>query len=197
MAMPSISNSDEHIIEWLLDGDPAIRWQTRRDLLNAPPDEVEYERSLVAAQGWGQKLLGYQDDSGTWAGGLYGPKWTSTAYTLLLLRNCGLVQTNLAALLGVERLWDGARYFGGGLTCAATIDFPEACVTSMYISLARYFNYDDSRVDTATQWLLANQLDDGGWNCRNVRFGDTHSSFHTTVLALRWADLQQTTPIFD
>lgn len=176
--------SDDEIVEWLLAGDPAIRWQTKRDLLDTPLAEVEHERSLVATEGWGQRLLSLQDNSGTWAGGLYGPKWTSTAYTLLLLRRCGLDPTNLSARRGVERLWDGARYFDGGLTCAASIDFPEACVTSMYITLARYFNYNDDRVDTATQWLLDNQLDDGGWNCRNVRFGDGHSSFHTTILAL-------------
>ena len=80
----------EHVVAWLLEGDAAIRWQTKRDLLDAPPDEVEAERSLVSTTGWGQRLLGRQDPSGTWAGGLYSPKWTSTTYTLLLLRDCGL-----------------------------------------------------------------------------------------------------------
>ena len=89
-----------------------------------------------------------------------------------------------AAMVGVELIWDGARYFDGGLTPAVSIDAPEACATSMYLSLARYFGYDDARVDTALTWLLANQLADGGWNCRTVRFGDRHSSFHTTILAL-------------
>jgi hypothetical protein len=84
----------------------------------------------------------------------------------------------------VELIWEGARYFDGGLTPAVSIDAPEACATSMYLSLARYFGYNDPRVEEAHRWLLANQLSDGGWNCRNVRFGDRHSSFHTTILAL-------------
>ncbi len=174
----------EGIIEWLLEGDPAIRWQTKRDLLDAPLDDVASERARVATSGWGKRLLDRQDPTGTWAGGLYGPKWTSTAYTLLLLRHCGLAPGHPSALRAVEQIWDGARYFDGGLTPAASVDAPEACVTSMYLTLARYFGYDDARVEDAHRWLLANRLADGGWNCRTVRFGDRHSSFHTTILAL-------------
>lgn len=174
----------DRTVRWLLAGDPAIRWQTKRDLLDAPLEEFEAIRSLVATSGWGRRLLSYQDPAGTWADGLYSPKWTSTTYTLLVLRHCGLTPAHPAALRGVEQIWDGARYFDGGLTPAVSIDSPEACVTSMYIALARYFGYDDTRVDQATKWLLANQLADGGWNCRNVRFGDQHSSFHTSILAL-------------
>ena len=172
------------VLRWLLDGDPAIRWQTKRDLLDACHDDVDAERARVAATGWGRSLLDRQDPSGTWAGGLYSPKWISTTYTLLLLRHCGLTRGHPDALRAVERIWDGARYFDGGLTPAVSVDAPEACATSMYLALARYFGYDDARVDTATTWLVANQLPDGGWNCRTVRFGDRHGSFHTSILAL-------------
>lgn len=175
---------DEATIEWLLDGDPAIRWQTKRDLLDDSRDAAEAERALVATTGWGRELLDRQDIEGTWAGDLYGPKWTSTNYTLLLLRRCGLERDSESARRGVERLWDGARYFDGGLTAAVTIDLPEACITSMYLALAWYFRFEDPRVDEAERWLLANQLADGGWNCQNVRFGDRHSSFHTSISAL-------------
>lgn len=174
----------EGTVRWLLAGDAAIRWQTKRDLLDAPPEEVEAERRRVATTGWGRSLLDRQDPSGRWAGGLYSPKWTSTAYTLLLLRHCGLIPGHPAALRGVAQIWDGARYFDGGLTAAVSVDAPEACITSMYVALAFSFGYDDPRVDAAVAWLLDNQLDDGGWNCRTVRFGDRHSSFHTSILAL-------------
>ena len=186
---------DAQTLEWLLDGDPAIRWQVMRDLLDAPESEVEAERQRVAAEGWGADLLARQDPEGTWAGGLYGPKWVSTTYTLLLLRHCGLSADTPAAQRGVELLWDGARYFGGGLTAARSIDLPEGCITSMYVALARYFGFEDPRVDAAIGWLLANQLDDGGWNCRHVRFGDRHSSFHTSISALEaLAEVARTDP---
>ncbi len=176
--------ASEETLEWLLAGDAAIRWQTKRDLLGMGGSEVEEDRSLVATTGWGRALLDHQDPTGTWAGGLYSPKWTSTTYTLLLLRHCGLPPGTVAALRGVQQIWDGARYFDGGLTPAVSVDAPEACATSMYVALACYFGYADPRVDAAIDWLLANQLSDGGWNCRTVRFGDRHSSFHTSILAL-------------
>ncbi len=175
--------------DWLLAGDASIRWQTMQDLLDAPREVVESEREKVSTTGWGRRLLRHQDQDGRWDGGLhgrglYGPKWTSTTYSLLLLRRLGLEAGHPQALLGVNLLWDHARYFDGALTAEASINFPEACITSMYVTLARFFGYDDHRVDTALAWLLANQLPDGGWNCRTVRFGDTHSSFHTSISAL-------------
>ena len=170
-------------LDWLLAGDPSIRWQVRHDLLDAPAREVARDRARVATAGWGRRLLEHQDPGGTWAGGLYSPKWTSTTYTLLLLRRCGLPAAP-AARRGVGLLWDGASYFDGGLTPARSVKAPEACVTAMYVALAGYFGYEGPRVDAALEWLLANQLDDGGWNCRTVRFGDRHSSFHTSISAL-------------
>lgn len=175
---------DEQTTAWLLDGDAAIRWQTMQDLLDASPAAVAAERAKVATSGWGKQLLDLRDPQGTWASGLYSPKWTSTTYTLLLLYRCGLDPATSAATQSVELLWNGAAYYDDGLTCAKTIRFPEACVTSMYIMLARYFGFKDDRVEAALDWLLANQLEDGGWNCRNVRSGDLHSSFHTSILAL-------------
>jgi hypothetical protein len=171
-------------IDWLLAGDASVRWQTKRDLLDQQSNLYETDRTDVATTGWGRRLLEYQDPEGSWAGGLYSPKWTSTTYTLLSLRTCGLMPGHPAALRGVELLWGGARYFDGGLTPATSIDHPEACITSMYVALAKYFGFEDCRVGTALDWLLAVQLDDGGWNCRTVRFGERHGSFHTSISAL-------------
>ncbi len=91
---------DQGIMLWLLDGDPAVRWQVERDLLDMPPAEFEITRSVVATQGWGAKLLERQDDTGVWGGGLYSPKWISTHYTLFALRFLGLPSGNTQALKG-------------------------------------------------------------------------------------------------
>lgn len=181
---PVSDPTDATIIAWLLEGDPAIRWQVLRDLTSAKADEIANERALISIRGWGAGLLERQDPGGTWGGGLYGPKWISTTYTLLLLRRFGLDPAEPRARRGVELIWDGARYFDGGLTPAVSIDAPEACATSMYLALAHYFGVDHPNAGPALDWLLANQLADGGWNCRTVRFGDRHSSFHTSILAL-------------
>lgn len=182
---------DDVPMRWLLEGDAAIRWQVMQQLVDAPAAVVAEERALVARTGWGSELLGKQDREGTWAGALYSPKWTSTTYTLLLLYRFGLESTNEAAHKGVGVLWDKARYFGGGLTAAKTVPTPEVCITAMYLLLATYFRYEDDRVDPAVDWLIANQLEDGGWNCNTIVTGDKHSSFHTTIIVLEaFSELQ-------
>ncbi len=171
-------------MEWLLAGDPAIRWQTLRDLVGAPADEWAADRNLVAVEGWGARLLDSQDEDGRWAGALYSPKWTSTTYTLLLLHWLGLPQGNRQARFGCRALWDAASSYDGGLNLARTIREPETCITGMLVLLASSFGVRDQRVDDAVSWLLTQQLDDGGWNCETVRSGSRHGSFHTSITTL-------------
>src|SRR5438445_5423449 len=108
-------------VQWLLDGDPAIRWQTLRDLVGATTRIVERERRKVARQGWGARLLARQDPEGTWAGGLssdgglYSPKWISTTYTMLLLRDFGLAADNRQAHAACTLLLDGGLQRDGGI----------------------------------------------------------------------------------
>lgn len=171
-------------IEWLLEGDAAVRWQVMGDLLDEPDHVITAERARVATTGWGARLLAHQDPEGTWANALYSPKWTSTTYTLLLLRQLGLPADDPRARVACEVLLDGASYFDGGLTFARTVRQPETCITAIVVCLAATFGTIDTRVEAALAWLLDQQLGDGGWNCETVRSGSRHGSFHTTILAL-------------
>jgi hypothetical protein len=56
--------SQDRLISWLLEGDPAVRWQVQRDLLQAAPDVIQLEREQVAARGWGARFLAHQDPNG-------------------------------------------------------------------------------------------------------------------------------------
>jgi hypothetical protein len=78
------------VIEWLLDSDPAIRWQVMRDLTDAPLDEVAAERARVAREGWGAWLLSMQGDDGRWGGAAWNHGWNSSMHVLMLLREMGL-----------------------------------------------------------------------------------------------------------
>jgi hypothetical protein len=138
----------------------------------------------VESEGWGARLIGEQDSGSTWAGGLYSPKWTSTTYTLLLLRQLGLPPGNAQAIAACARLLDGADWYGGGLTFARSVRQPETCITSLVVGIAAAFRVEDERVGRAVGWLLDQQLPDGGWNCDSIRRGSTHGSFNTTILAL-------------
>src|SRR6478672_4410752 len=64
---------DDPVVQWLLQGDPAIRWQVLRDLVNASETEVATERARVEHEGWGARLLALRAPDGLWANGAYVP----------------------------------------------------------------------------------------------------------------------------
>lgn len=171
------------ILNWLLDGDPAIRWQVQRDLLDEPLRVYEAEQQRVAKEGWGARLLALQDDDGRWGGGLYSPKWTSTTYTLLALRMLGLPAGNPQARAGCRLLLEQGLFPDGGINFSHYAKHSETCITGMVLSILAHFQYPDPRLKTIAEHLLGQQMADGGWNCRSYD-GDTHSSFNTTLLVL-------------
>ncbi len=181
--MSTMSSISEEVTTWLLDGDPAIRWQVKRDLLALPAAEVAEERARVAAEGWARDLLSRQDPAGTWGGGMYGPKWVSTTYTMLLLRRCGLPQDHPQARRACDLFLEKGFYHDGGINFFPSYDYSETCVTGMILSLLAYFRIADERVHAIAAHLIEQQMADDGWNC-NSYLGDTHSSFHTTISVL-------------
>jgi len=83
-------SSNDPVVAWLLDTDPSIRWQVMRDLTDTPAEIVVAERSRVASEGWGPRLLDQQRPDGDWGDGVITPLWWSNLYTLLYLRDLGL-----------------------------------------------------------------------------------------------------------
>jgi hypothetical protein len=150
------------ILSWLLEGDPAIRWQTLRDLTGAPQADVLAERDLVSEIGWGARLLDCQDADGRWAGQLYDHKWLSTTYSLLLLRQLGLDPCNPQALKGCRKLLEGGFQPNGGICLAKTVDTIDNGVTGMILALLAYFDLADARVPAIAAYL-AGQEAPGGW----------------------------------
>ena len=153
-------------IAWLLQGDPAIRWQTQRDLLDAPASEWQAEQARTLHEGWGARLLAEQEADGRWGGGLYSPKWTSTTFTLLMLRAYGIPRQTPAAQRGAALVLDGMlgeRCDDAFRTKLAQLD---RCIVGMVLSLAVYFEIDDARVDAIIENVLGEMMPDGAWNCR-------------------------------
>src|SRR5690242_17525961 len=183
------ANSRNRVIDWLLKGDPSICWQTMRDLTDASEPTFERERKKIARDGWGARLLAHQDAKGTWAGGkssdsgLYSPKWISTTYTMLMLRDFGLPANNRQARKVCTLLLDGGLQRDGGINYGIWAKWTgrsETCVTGMVLSILSYFKQDDDRLDTIADHLLDQQMPDGGWNCQRPS-GATHASVHTTI----------------
>ena len=77
-----------NVMKWLLDSDPAIRWQVMRDLTEEDEPVITAERSRVATEGWGARVLRSQSSRGYW--GVSGNKgWMITVHTLTLLKDLG------------------------------------------------------------------------------------------------------------
>jgi hypothetical protein len=178
-------------IDWLLAGDPSIRWQAMRDLLDAPEDEWRAERSKVETEGWGARLLACADDDGQWAGGTFFPRgftmrewqeigqpWTGTAFSLSQLREFGLDPASdrarrVVALIAANSRWDhaGQPFWDGEV---------EECINGRLVADGAYFGVDVSPV---ADRLAGERLDDGGWNCERAN-GSARSSFATTINVL-------------
>ncbi|HSM61357.1 MAG TPA: hypothetical protein VK849_11190, partial [Longimicrobiales bacterium] len=103
MAVPSLPSSVP-VVDWLLDSDPAIRWQVLRDLTDTPAGTVAAERSRVAAEGWGRRLLDQQRPDGQWGDGVATPFWWSNLYTLLFLRDLGVDPQSARVRAAIDRV---------------------------------------------------------------------------------------------
>jgi len=170
-------------IDWLLGSDPSIRYQTHRDLINSNDNNLEKERLRILNEGWGKKLLDLQDDNGTWSNALYSPKWTSTFYTLLLLKRFGsLYNKNIEKACRIL-LDKGFCEKDGGINYWKSWKFGECCVTGMLLSILCHFQIDDDRIHKMVEYINTEQMPDSGWNCEKPK-GAKHSSFHTTTSVL-------------
>jgi hypothetical protein len=154
-----------------------------RDLLDEQRAVYQAEQDRVATHGWGRRLLAHADDVGRWTPRIYGKKWISTTYSMLLLRQLGLPPGELAALRSGRLLLDEGLFEDGGIRVTFSQRRSETCVTGMVLGIVSWFGMADPRREQLLSYLLAEQLADGGWNCQRHR-GSTHSSFHTTINVL-------------
>ena len=176
------------VIGWLLEGDPAVRWQVLRDLTNAPACDVAAERARVEHDGWGARLLAREGPDGLWdggacfpasyAGGEPGQPWTATMHTLQTLQRLGLDPASQSSrraigLVAENGRWEhaGQRYFDGEV---------EPCINGRTIDTGAYFGVD---VTAIVERILLERLADGGWNCE-AENGSVRSSFDTTINVL-------------
>jgi hypothetical protein len=174
-------------LKWLLDSDPSIRWQVMRDLTGGAPGEIAAERRRVATEGWGAQLLALQSPAGRWGGS---PReWRDdlpederglliTFYALVVLKDLGLDPASKQARKMIDRVdrhvvfkrLDNRPFFHGET---------EPCINGRILGLGAYFKEPN---DALARQLVAEQLEDGGWNCEAPK--SRRSSFHTTICVL-------------
>ncbi|HXH33348.1 MAG TPA: squalene cyclase [Plantibacter sp.] len=183
---------DANLLDWLLESDPALRWQVERDLVRAPAEVWEATRARVATEGFGAALLARQDADGQWAGGAFfpagffgsaeaeepGQPWVATTWVLKDLREWGVDASTLdgtAELLAANSRWEyeDLPYWGGEV---------DVCINSYTLASGAWLGVD---VTALADWFVTHRLADGGWNCEAEEGDSVRSSFHSTLNAVR------------
>ena len=173
--------SEDAVLEWLLAGDPAIRWQVMRDLLDEPAGVWEAERRRAVETGWVAELLDHQGRDGEWPKG----RWTGSVWTLMLLVACGLPEGHPPARAPVERLLDRFMPPSETVDGASLLKRVDLCHLGFWLGLGAHVLVDDPRLSGLGEAVLSAQYEDGGWNCQMRNYPERrHSSFNTTFNVL-------------
>jgi hypothetical protein len=174
----------EPLVNWLMEGDPAIQYQASRDLKHTNAQKLLAMQKRIEHEGWGAAFLSRRRKNGHWGITFYQPKWTSTHYTLLDLKTIGLEPLNLHAVESTRMVMDQREGEDGGINLAGSLRFSDVCVNGLILNYAAFFSPKHSRLYSIVDFLLKVQMSDGGWNCRYLDPTTTHSSLHSTLSVL-------------
>jgi hypothetical protein len=171
-----------NLVAWLLEGDVSIQYQVHRDLLDEQRPDL---RERIATEGWGERFLKQRSPSGHWGRKYYQPKWISTHYTVLDLKNLGItpeqpeIRETLALVLEQEKAPDG------GILPIGADKRSDVCLNGMFLNFACYFGMAEEDLRSIVDFLLDVRMQDGGFNCQSNRAGGAvHSSLHSTTSVL-------------
>lgn len=172
----------QQIIKWLLKGDVSIQYQVYRDLLGVDKKELQEQ---IGIEGWGRQFLSKRKANGHWGEQFYQPKWTSTHYTLLDLRNLNLCPDQPLVKESIEQVLHTSKAKDGGIQLGpSTSQRSDVCVNGMFLNYASYFNIAEKVLQSIVDSILHEIMPDGGFNCRTTRSGASHSSLHSTISVL-------------
>lgn len=170
-------------LEWLLNGDVSIQYQTRKYLLGEPDEGLIQLRKRIATEGWGKVFLDARNASGHWGRGFYQVKWVSSHYTLLDLRYLEIEPVEPI----LETLWlilDSCKSSDGSINESHSTKSGDVCVNGMFLNVASFFGIPEAELKSIVDYLLDNLMPDGGFNCLAKTKGAVHSSMHTTISVL-------------
>ena len=167
-------------IKWLNEGDASIKFWVSKDLLKEDESVYERHRQRIHKSGWVKRLIDLWDsETKMWGGGIYGPKWISTTYTLLDIKNFGTAPSidcyQPAAKLLIDELW---------VKRSPKKEYPlDFCICGFLLNFCCYGRLEHHAINEIVDVLLDYHMDDGAWNCDLVH-KPNHSSLHTTINVL-------------
>ena len=171
----------KQLIDWLLQGDVAIQYQVYRNLLD---QERPILQDKIALEGFGARFLSKRNPEGHWGQRFYQPKWTSSHYTLLDLRNLCIARNHQLIQQSIIKIVKEEKASDGGIGPFGVKQLSDLCVNGMFLNYASYFKTDEQHLMSVVDCILAQAMPDGGFNCRSNRFKTLHGSLHTTLSVL-------------
>jgi hypothetical protein len=178
----SLNAIDKHrLIAWLLEGDVSIQYQVHRDLLAT---EKPYLRERIATEGWGAQFLSFRKREGHWGQRFYQPKWISTHYTMLDLKNLAISPKNEEIRQSLSQIIQDLKGPDGGISPFGAEKKSDVCVNGMFLNYASYFGTKEDNLKSIVDFLLSEHMEDGGFNCNSNWKGAIHSSMHSTISVL-------------
>ncbi|MDH3529291.1 MAG: hypothetical protein OEQ28_06975 [Acidobacteriota bacterium] len=172
---------NEETTRWLLEGDRSIQYQVHRDLLGVDRPDL---RKRIETEGWGADILSRRRPDGHWGRKFYQPKWTSTHYTLLDLRNLCISPSNRVIRESIDIVAENEKAKDGGILPIGKAQLSDLCINGMFLNYAAYFKTAQEHLESVVDCVLSQVMPDGGFNCMLNRTGAVHSSLHTTISVL-------------
>jgi hypothetical protein len=170
--------NERQLINWLLEGDVSIQYQVHRDLLGIERPDLQ-ERITTA--GWGARFLSFRRKEGHWGQRFYQPKWISTHYTILDLKNLAIAPDQKEIRESIAQVIRTIKGPDGGILPIGNEQKSDVCVNGMFLNYAAYFQTAEEDLKSIVDFLLAEHMPDGGFNCFSNRNGAIHSSLHSTI----------------
>ena len=175
------TDEESQLIAWLLEGDVSVQYQVHRDLLATEKPQL---RERIATEGWGARLLSFRKTEGHWGQRFYQPKWTSTHYTILDLKNLAISPDNHKIRQSISQAIQKLKGPDGGILPIGGEKKSDVCVNGMFLNYASYFGTKEDDLKSIVDLLLTEHMPDGGFNCDSNRKGAVHSSMHSTISVL-------------
>jgi len=172
------ATDEQQLIDWLLEGDVSIQYQVQRDLLAS--DQLHLQ-DRIATEGWGAQFLSFRKKEGHWGERFYQPKWISTHYTILDLKNLAISQNNHETRQSISQVIQDLKGPDGGIFPIGTEKKSDVCVNGMFLNYASYFLIKEGKLKSIVDFLLSEHMKDGGFNCNSNTKGAVHSSLHSTI----------------
>ena len=170
--------NDDRILKWLLSGDVSIQYQVHRDLLDSDKEQL---RNRISTEGWGARFLNKRNKEGYWGRGFYQPKWTSTHYTIMDLKNLGISQKNKEIHQSLSLIIQNLKGPDGGIYPTGKNRTSDVCLNGMFLNYASYFGVEEDDLKSIVDFLIAEHMGDGGFNCLSNTKGAVHSSLNSTL----------------